>query len=310
MNRRTLAILGLLVAMLTAGCGGDRDRLRVVAAAGLRGVVADLVEDYRAEHPDRAVELVVGGSVELARRIAAGELEADVVFLSDGALFGELLQPEWTSFQIRWASDRMVLALADGAAFGDDWAAELLAPDTVVGRADPDRSAVGYRFEYVLRLHDRATPEGRIGEPLLAGSPGTPYEHAGALADALRAGEVDVAFLYASLAQEVGLRTIELPPRINLGAIHLAAVYAPVSVRSGDGVTPRPAAPVVHSVAVADGTRRRGDALDLLRLALGAGGRDLLGSHGLEPVVGAERVFSFGLPVDVEAILVATSGID
>jgi len=305
----TPAIFAVLIAVAISGCGFGAGPLRVAVGSALGEVAEELAGRYRVAYPDRRVEVISAGSVDLARRVAAGELEADVLLLSDSALFGELLQPQWTSFQLRYATDRMVLALGEELELeAGDWPAGLLAPEIRVAAADPDLSSVGYRFGFVLRLHDRAHPERPVAEAILARADAAEqYRDAASLAAALGAGEIDATLLYASLARSHDLRSIELAPAIDLGAVHLAAVYAPVSVPAAAGRALRPAAPIVHAVSIPDAGRRRAAALDYLRLALGAEGREVLSLRGLTPVIGADRPVSFDLPADVEAVLQATA---
>jgi ABC-type molybdate transport system substrate-binding protein len=307
--RHRAGALAILLLLAGAGCAAERSPLRVVAGSGIVGVVDETVMRYRAEHPDRPIAVAMAGDVELVERVASGDLAADVLLVSDAALLGALQQSGWTSFQIRFAADRMVLALGgDVDPAGRDWSELLLDPGVAIAAADPERSSLGYRFDFVLRLQDRVLPEAAIADAVIARADG-----AGRVADAVlltesvRAGPVDAALLYASIARSAGLVIVELPAGVDLGSEHLAPVYAPVTLPVPGGGEARRAAPIQHAVTIADETPSRAEAIDFLRLLLDAEARARMAERGLTPVTGPDRVLSFGVPTDVERLLESTA---
>jgi len=304
----------LLIAgvMTTAACAPAEPPLRVMAAASLRSVVDELAARYEAEHPGTSVRVETGGSVALARRVHDLAIDVDILFLADATLFGELLEPGWTSFHLRYATDRMVLAYTDesiGAASIDaeSWPEVLGRPEVTIAMADPALAPAGYRTVTALRLYDLLWP-GRDLENLVVAKVGERHLRAsvaGLLAP-LQAGAVDYAFLYAATARAAGLRVVELPAQINLGELRLAPTYARVAINVGEGRLPRPGAPVVHGVSIPDDGPARGRSIEFLRLAMDAEGRRILADSGLTPVIGENRAVAFGLPADVEEVLAGT----
>ena len=287
---RTGALATLLVAMplLMVACGPAEPPLRVMAAASLRGVMEQLASRYEAEHPGETVRVETGGSLALARRVRDLAVDVDVLFLADASLFGELLQPEWTSFHLRYATGRMVLAYTDESIGADvidaeSWPDVLERSDVAIAMADPTTAPVGYRTLAVLRLFDLLRP-GRDLENLVVGA-------------------VDYAFLYAATARAAGLRVVELPPAMNLGELRLAPTYARVAVDLDDGRMPRPGAAVVYGVSIPDESSSRSRSIEFLRIALDETGRRLLADSGLTPVTGEDRPVGFVLPADVEELL-------
>lgn len=306
------AMLLIVAAMMTAACEPGEPPLRVMAAASLRGVVEELAARYEAEYPDITVRVETGGSVALARRVRELAIEVDILFLADATLFGELLEPDWTSFHLRYATDRLVLAYTDESVGADtidaeSWPDVLGFPGVSIAIADSTLSPVGYRTLAALRLYDLLWP-GRDLENLVVANAGRRHVRANVaeLLAPLQAGAVDYAFLYAATARAAGLRVVELPAQMNLGELRLAPTYARVAINLGDGRLPRPGAPVIYGVSIPDEASARGRSIEFLRLAMDAEGRRILADSGLTPVTGQDRPVSFGLPEDVEKLLAST----
>jgi len=305
-----LALTALL--LLAAACEPAAPPLRIMAASSLRDVMEQLAARYEAEHPGSSVRVETGGSVVLARRVRELAVEVDLLFLADASLFGELLEPDWTSFHLRYATDRLVLAYTEesvGAASIDEesWPEVIADPRATIAMADPSLAPVGYRTLAVLRLYDLLHP-GRDLEDMVVAKVGARHLRANVadLLAPLQAGAVDYAFLYAATAAAAGLRVVELSTRINLGELRLAPVYARVAIDLGDGRPPRPAGVVVYGVSVPDRGPARSEALEFLRLALDPAGRQTLVDRGLKPVRGDDRAVGFGLPAGVEDVLAGT----
>jgi len=307
-----LTVVMVAMPLLTAACAPAEPPLRVMAAASLRGVVEAIAARYEVEHPGRSVRIETGGSLALARRVRDLAIDADVLFLADASLFGELLEPDWTSFHLRYATDRMVLGYTDESIGADSvdeesWPEILGRSDVTIAMADPMQAPVGYRTLTILRLYDLLKP-GRDLENLVVDKVGQRHLRANVaeLLAPLQAGAVDYAFLYAATARAAGLRVVELPAQMNLSELRLAPTYARVAIDLRDGQLPRPGAPVIYGVSIPDEGTERSRALEFLRLAMDEVGRGLLVDNDLTPVTGEDRPVAFGLPDDVAEILAST----
>jgi molybdate transport system substrate-binding protein len=95
-----MRLLGLVTvaALAAAGCAGDSPTVRILAAASLTDVLADIVDDFEAANPQVTVEVVSGGSASLAAQVEAG-IDFDVIALADEATMnrveatGEITEP-------------------------------------------------------------------------------------------------------------------------------------------------------------------------------------------------------------------------
>jgi molybdate/tungstate transport system substrate-binding protein len=157
-----------------AGCLGDRgtgsgdDRSRETAAGGSETPVSILaagslqhaIETGLEPALDVPVRVEAHGSATVARLIAEGKRDPDIVTVADTALFESPLSPPWHAV---FTSNSIVLAYNAETAGGervadaapDRWWEPLLADDVRLGRTDPDQDPLGYRTLFTLELASR-----------------------------------------------------------------------------------------------------------------------------------------------------------
>ncbi len=307
-------LLAPLCAFVAASCGVADPSVQVAASHGSAAVVQALADGYEERFPGRPVQLQFDDGVALVAAVAAGSTAPDLLVLDDAALFGDVLEPAWTDFHLRFGRDRMVLARTAGMALDaalagtpqtaaePGFAAALSNPAYPVLFADPALSATGYHSLATLRLLDaggETTLEADLAAAIASGL-SLPALIATAVATPT------LTLLPYSVAAAAGLEPSELAEAINLGEPHLGPLYARATIEAAG--TPRRPATVIHfGVSVPAEGPRRAAALDLLRFLLGRDGVALTAQAGLEPVRGEERLVGFGVPADVEELLAATT---
>lgn len=248
-SRRRAALL-VLLAVATPGavasCGDRRappvarrspsGPLEVLAAGSLARPLRAALDSFAA-HEGIRVALESAGSLETVRRIIDLQRTPDIVALADRELFGRLLMPAHATWYVAFARSRMVLAYSDrsrGAADlrGDRWTEVLQRPGVEVGRSDPDLDPAGYRALIAMRLAERHYARRGLADRLLAAAPARNVRPKSTdLVGLLQAGELDYIWVYESVARAAGLRTFELPSRVNLGEPADSAFYAGATVR-------------------------------------------------------------------------------
>lgn len=170
----------------------------------------------------------------------------------------------YADWYVRFATNRMVLAYGEhshhaGAIDADNWYRVLTQPDVRWGLADPRFDAAGYRALMVLQLAERYYGERILFEDMTMGrfqqtlvtqrQGGVDVIHVPELLETaegggvvmrgssvqllplLESGDVDYAFEYESVVRQHGLKYIELPPQIDLGASRYASLYRTVIVK-------------------------------------------------------------------------------
>jgi molybdate/tungstate transport system substrate-binding protein len=171
----------------------------------------------------------------------------------------------YTDWYVPFAGNELVVAYTNRSAGADEitqenWYQVLARPDVRVGFSNPMLDACGYRALMVTALAEEYYGESGLFEAIIGSSfdpPLTvtradgirkitlpermrPADEKVAIRDGsiyllslLDAGGIDYAFEYRSVAEEHGLRWIDLPPQINLGSAEHADDYQKVHVTLG-----------------------------------------------------------------------------
>lgn len=225
----------------TAGCSGVLGRgngrpepVSVLAAGSLNNALENGLR--RAVDADLQVE--AHGSAEVARLVADGGKDPDVVSVADVALFDSPLRPDWFA---EFATNSVVVAydpeteggrrLADAGP--ESWYRPLLDGDVALGRTDPDLDPLGYRTLFVLEL---ATEHYGTRTDLREAIPERDQIYPETqLIGGFETGSIDAAVAYRNMAVERGYDYVDLPPEIDLGDPAHAPAYAAASYELPSG---------------------------------------------------------------------------
>ena len=237
------------------------------------------------------------GSVAAVNLIKDGLRDPDV-FISADQSVNELLMGE-NEAQVSWfmtfASTAMVVAYSPRGdhverfrqvAAGDiPWYEALRTPGLRVGRSDPDLDPSGYRALFTMNLAEEMLDLPGLKREVLGLDQNSeqiyPEED---LAARLEVGEVDVAFMYRTVAVSHGLPYLELPAEINQGSPEFAGLYSAQSYTDEDsGVTYR-GSPITFTATVLEDARNVDGGVALVRFLVGAEGVRILRDQGVEPL--------------------------
>jgi molybdate/tungstate transport system substrate-binding protein len=105
----------------------------------------------------------------------------------------------------------------------------------------------------------------------------------------LKAGTVDYAFEYSSVAIQSGLPYVTLPPEIDLSDPTMTARYANVQVirPSGSATVTEVGAPIIYGVTIPTSTHNAAGGADFINLLIGKEGQAVLNADGQTPIVPA-----------------------
>lgn len=168
---------------------------------------------------DVPVRIEAHGSATVARLVAEGQRDPDIVTVADTALFDAPLSPPWHSV---FASNAVVLAYNPDTEGGqrlaeagtEQWYEPLLEGDVSLGRTDPDQDPLGYRTLFVLELASRyydGVPKLHEHIPRREQI----YPETGLLSQ-FETGSIDAAVAYRTMAVERGYEYVDLPAQIDL----------------------------------------------------------------------------------------------
>jgi molybdate/tungstate transport system substrate-binding protein len=209
---------------------------------------------------DKEVRVEARGSAAVARLVAEGAKDPDIVSVADTALFEAPLSPDWF---VEFAANSLVIAYNPDTAGGrrvrdagpDGWFRPLADDNVSFGRTDPNLDPLGYRTLFALEL---ASDHYGLTENLRKAVPDRDQIYPETrLLGQFETGSLDAAAVYRNMAVERDIDFLELPPAVNLGSPAHADRYASMSYElpSGQVVTGGP-------VSYASTLRRRSAAAD------------------------------------------------
>ncbi len=263
------------------------ESVTIYHAGSLRGAFGALARIFEQANPGIAVRLVAGGSVDLARRIKAGEL-ADIFASADHRLIEEfpqgLVLPA-TPF----ARNRMVLLHRPGASGSDEvgpdnWPEILLRPDVRFAIADPDEDPGGYRSLMVWQLAEIHYARPGLFRALLEAPGRLTYSGEKTLRfyDDFSAGIFDYAIAYASSAIQNRLIKVDLSSEIDLSDPTKSATYAAarVKTRGLDGEIERTAEPILFGITIVRSSPNFSLGQAFIELLISGQGKEVLQGAG------------------------------
>jgi len=271
---------------------GSQKTLRIIYAAALQQVMEKCLEQFSIQNPGLKFEMNGVGSREGAKRLLSGE-EYDIIALADQALFAELLVPNLVEDYFVFAADQIVIGY-DRYSRGSkemtqgNWVDTLLKPQVRFARSDHHLDPCGYRTLMVWQLAEKFYDRPGLYSKMEASCcPYSTYPKSSDLSNALFKGRVDYAFLYSSQAEQLGLRYITLPSKINLSNPAHADFYdqAAVSVESmipGKNVIIH-GKPIEFAIGLAKDSQYTELAQSFIDLLTGPEGHSILEECGLIP---------------------------
>ena len=242
MNRKWMPLLrimlvGLLLLAGMAGVAVAKDAVIVFHAGSLTVPLAQIEKDFEALHPDIDIQREAGGSTKMARMISELHKPADIMASADYKVIEKTLMPQYADWNIRFATNRLVLCYTPQSRFADELNAdnwyEILARKGVVwGHSDPNLDPCGYRSLMVLQLAEQYYNQPGLYDRLLANRPEANVRPKSVeLVSLLKTGHMDYAWEYRSVAVQHGLKFLELDDHINLGNYAYDEYYRKAKVK-------------------------------------------------------------------------------
>ncbi|WP_336023788.1 extracellular solute-binding protein [Halobellus salinisoli] len=217
------------------GSGGQRPTPVSILAAGS---LNNAFENGLRSDLETPIQIEAHGSARVARMVAEGQKDPDIVAVADTALFDGPLRPSWFA---EFATNSVVLAYDSGsdggervaAAGSDGWFRPLLDGSVSLGRTDPDVDPLGYRTLFVLEL---ASEHYDTDVDLRAEIPTREQLFPETqLVSQFETGSIDAAVTYRNMAVERGYEFVELPAAIDLSDPARADDYVTASYELPSG---------------------------------------------------------------------------
>ena len=302
--------------LLLLGCAGGRSEKRLVIfhAGSLSVPVRELSDAFMKENPGVTVLTEAAGSLHSARKITDLGKTCDIMLSADHFVISSMLIPEYASWNIRFATNEIVIAYRRESAYSsifreDNWADILLKDDVIIGRADPDADPCGYRTVFAARLAEEFYGRPGLADSLLGKDTEYIRPKEVDLVALISSGVIDYMLQYRSVAVQHGFSFLELPDEINLSSPDLTERYAAVSymipgqepgIRTevhGDYIS--------YSGTVPDRAPQKELALKFFDFMLSEAGRQIFRECGQEPLTPAVADDADAVPASLRKFMAA-----
>jgi len=304
----------VLLLLVLSGCGNHNsgDEIIIFHAGSLSVPLRQLKEAYEKKNPDVSILLEPSGSLVCARKVTELKKPCDIVASADYTVIDKMLIPAYASWNIRFATNELVIAFNDKAKYSSEinagnWIEILSRNDVIYGRSDPNTDPCGYRTVLMFKLAEKYYNMPGLTHRFIAKNSDYVRPKSVDLIALVEAHSIDYMFEYKSVAVQHGMRYIELPDDINLSDPSKESVYKTVSVEvtgSKPGSTIRMTGDYInYSITVLDNAPHRDRAIDFLRYMLSEEGMDVFRKDGQKPIVPAYSEQADRIPVSLSGFI-------
>jgi molybdate/tungstate transport system substrate-binding protein len=273
-----------------------RQKVIIFHAGSLKVPMAEMEKRFENKYPGIDVVREFGGSTKMARLIAEKNKSADIMASADFAVIDKTLIPEKAAWNIRFATNQLVLCYTDRSRFGnevnvDNWYEILQQKEVSWGHSDPNLDPCGYRSLMVLQLAEKFYKQPGLYEQLIQSRPQENVRaKAVELVAMLKNGQMDYAWEYLSVAVQNDLKYVQLSDHINLGNYKFDDYYRQAEVKVtgkkiGTWITRTGKSCTYGVTMIKDGPNPDGSLLFLQYLLDPKGGLMILKSMGQPPFV-------------------------
>ncbi|MCF8221536.1 MAG: tungstate ABC transporter substrate-binding protein WtpA [Bacteroidales bacterium] len=310
MKIKITAFLSILLIIFVAACtGGGKKEVIIFHAGSLSVPLKEISNTYMDSHPGVVIKLEGAGSVACARKITELGKKCDIMASADYKVIEKFLIPEYAKWDIRFASNELVIAFTERSEYSDiisagNWYEILSRDDVVYGRSDPDADPCGYRTILMFKLADMYYDTDNIYKGLKEKDTNMIRPKEVDLVALLESGSLDYIVQYKSVSEQHGLNYITLPREMNLSDPALNDLYKSVSVeivgeKPGEYVTVKGSS-MVYALTIPDNAPSVDEAVKFLNFFLGKEGREILARHGQSPLELSVSGNTESLPPDLK----------
>ena len=281
--------------------------LTIFHAGSLTKPLNAVSNSFKQLHKNFEIRFESSGSLVVVRKIVELGKVPDIAFFADYRIFNLFLYPKFADFQVRFASNSMVLAYTENSKYSKElkdsnWYEIILRPNVKFGYSNPDLDPCGYRALMVSKLAEKYYGKSGIFEGVRSSPNAVVLKKSVDLISYLQLGELDYAFLYKSEAVSSDLKFLEFPPEINLGSEKFAENYRNAVVRiigkSGKKVELK-GEPILYSFTIPKDAKNKDGAIEFLRFLISDSGRKIFEKYGFSileiPIVDVPENLPLGL---------------
>jgi molybdate/tungstate transport system substrate-binding protein len=224
-----------IVALPALAAAGEK--VIIFHAGSLTVPFAEIEKRFEATHPQIDILREAGGSTKMAGMISELNKPADIMASADFKVIDKTLIPDKAAWNIRFASNQLVLCYTSKSRFAgeigsENWTDILGRKGVIWGHSDPNLDPCGYRSLMVLQLAEKFYNKPGLYDRLIANRPQKNVRpKADELVSLLKTGKMDYAWEYLSVAVQHGLKYVKLDDHINLSNYKYDKFYAQAKVK-------------------------------------------------------------------------------
>jgi len=238
---------------------GISGELIIFHAGSLSVPFKEIAKNFNEEYPEVNILMESAGSRQCARKITDLKKKCDIMASADYTVIDKLLIPEYTDWNIKFASNEMAIVFHEDSKYSeeikeDNWFEILLKEDVIFGRAEPDSDPCGYRAVLTVKLAEIYYNKQRLAQNFLSKDLNYIRPKEVDLLGLLEVNAIDYIFLYRSVAEQHKLSYLILPDEINLKNPGLSDFYSKVTIdisgkEPGEKITKK-GEPMVYGVTI------------------------------------------------------------
>ncbi len=309
MSRFTILFKIMLAITLLVGCSesqntdtdnvseAKKEKLIVFHAGSLSVPLKKMKEEFEAKNPNVKILLESAGSVKCARKITDLKKECDIMASADYTIINEMLIPDHTDWNIRFASNEMTIVYHDASKYSaeinaQNWHEILMKDDVIFGRSDPNADPCGYRAILTSQLAEQYYKADGFASKMIEKNKEYVRPKETDLLALLESNSIDYIFLYRSVAQQHELKFVILPDSVNLKSPELREFYKTASVditgkKPGTTIT-KIGQPMVYGITVLKNAPNKHIAMKFADYILSKdGGSKIMETNGQPSIVPA-----------------------
>lgn len=328
MNNKTLAaIIVIIIAVLAIGAyaynsysNQHKEVVTIYAADSLAQQLNATAKQFESQHPNVDVQIHYGGSSAMINQVTSLNKSADIVVSADYGLIDKNMMPKYTSFNLKYASNDMVIAYTNKSKNSTqinatNWYQILGDSNVKFGFSDPNSDPAGYRAVMMMQLADNYYNESSIFSNLVANNTaitseqnGTGYvvsapsninptskvmirSDAAQLMPSLESGDIDYVITYKNIAEQQkssGVEYMELPGELSLSNTSYEPQLKQIKLKqfsdNANKTKNVTLTPIVYGVTVLNNAPQRQLAIDFVQLLLSPTGVQITQNSFQDPI--------------------------
>ncbi len=331
MKKITMAVLVIIIiAIVGIGVYGynafisnsENGTITIYAASSLAGQMNATADQFKKQHPNVNVQIKYGGSSDLINQITTLNQSVDIMASADYGLIDKNLMPNYTSWNLKYARNEMVIAYTDKSKNasqinGNNWYQILSQNDIKFGLADPNSAPAGYRGVMMIQLANTFYNNSTIFTTLIEQNTaitsqqnGTKYvissptdinptskvvirPAVGDLMPVLESGAVDYVLVYKSDAEQQkssGVKYITLPDELKLSNTTFEPIYSNyklIQFSSTNKTKNVTLTPIVYGITILNKAPNQKLAIEFMQLLLSPDGVQITQNNFQDPITPA-----------------------